>query len=80
MLLLCFKLSSCLVTNTSDTSVMYEKAKFVVVFLYLMRPQNMKFESVQINMKHVLYSMTVKLLFEQHLEFLSLKRRLHRLV
>ena len=37
MLLLCFKLSSCLVANTSDTSVMYEKAKFVC--LYLMRPQ-----------------------------------------
>ena len=32
---------------------MYEKAKFVC--LYLMRPQKMKFESVQINMKHVLY-------------------------
>ena len=27
MLLLCFKLSSCLVSNTRDTSVMYEKAK-----------------------------------------------------
>ena len=37
MLLLCFKLSSCLVANTSDTSVMYEKAKFVC--LHLMRPQ-----------------------------------------
>ena len=34
---------------------MYEKAKFVS--LYLMRPQKMKFESVQINMKHVLYSL-----------------------
>ena len=45
MLLLCFKLLSCLVANTSDTSVMYEKAKFVC--LYLMRPQKMKFESVQ---------------------------------
>ena len=32
---------------------MYEKAKFAC--LYLMRPQKMKFESVQINMKHVLY-------------------------
>ena len=53
MLLLCFKLSSCLVANTSDTSVMYEKAKFVC--LYLMRSQKIKFESVQINMKHVSY-------------------------
>ena len=53
MSLLCFKLSSCLVANTSDTSVMYEKAKFVC--LYLMRPQKMKFDSVQISMKHVLY-------------------------
>ena len=53
MLLLCLKLSSCLVANTSDTSVMYAKAKFVC--LYLMRPQKIKFESVQINMKHVLY-------------------------
>ena len=53
MLSLCFKLSLCLVGNTMDTSVMYEKEKFVC--LYLMRPQKMKFESVQINMKHVLY-------------------------
>ena len=60
MLLLCFKLSSCIVANTSDTSVMYEKAKFVC--LYLMRPQKMKFESVQINMKHVLYSFTALVL------------------
>ena len=52
MFLLCFKLSPCLVGNTRDTSVMYEKAKCVC--LYLMRPQKMKFESVQINMKHVL--------------------------
>ena len=56
MLLLCFKLSPCLVGNTKDTSFMYEKAKFVC--LYLMPPQKIKFESVQINMKHVLYCIT----------------------
>ena len=54
MLLLCFKLSPYLVGNTRDTSPMYEKAKFVC--LYVIRPQKMKFESVQINMKHVLYT------------------------
>ena len=53
MLLVCFKLSPCLVGNTRHTSVMYEKAKFVC--LYLMRLQKVTFESVQINMKHVLY-------------------------
>ena len=53
MFVLCFKLSPCQVGNTRDTSVMYEKAKFVC--FYLMRPQKMKFESVQINMKRVLY-------------------------
>ena len=53
MLLLCFKLVSCLVGNTRDTSVMYKKA--ISVCLYLMRPQKIKLKSVQINMKRVLY-------------------------
>ena len=34
MLLLCFKLSPCKVGNTRDTSVMYEKAKFVRLFVF----------------------------------------------
>ena len=38
MLLLCFKLQPCLVGNTRDTSAMYEKAKFVC--LYLMQQKN----------------------------------------
>ena len=38
---------------TRDTSVMHEKAKFVC-FNY-MQLHKMKFKSVQINMKHVLY-------------------------
>ena len=54
MLWLCFKLPSCLFGNTRDTSVMHEKAKFVC-FDYT-QPQKVKFKSVQINMKHVLYS------------------------
>ena len=49
MLWLCFKLPSCLFGNTRDTSVVHEKAKFVS-FIY-MKPQKMKFKSVQINMK-----------------------------
>ena len=53
MLLHCFKLVSCLVGNTRDTSVMYKKAKFVC--LSLMRPQKNKFKSVIINMIRVLY-------------------------
>ena len=39
---------------------MHEKAKFVC-FIY-MKPQKMKFKSVQINMKHVLYKLIVVIL------------------
>ena len=53
MLWLCFKVSSCLFGNTRDMSVMHEKAKFVR-FIYI-KPQKMKFKSVQINMKQVSY-------------------------
>ena len=53
MLWLCFKLPSCLFGNTSDTSVMHEKVRFVC-FNY-MQPQKGKFKSVQMNMKHVSY-------------------------
>ena len=56
MLLLCFKLPSCLFGNTRDTSVMHEKAK-CVCFIY-MQPQKVKFKSVQINMKQVSYLIT----------------------
>ena len=54
MLWLCVKLPSCLFGNTRDTSVMYEKAKFVC-FIY-MPLQKVKFKSVQINMKQVSYT------------------------
>ena len=54
MLLLCFKLPSCLLGNTRDTSVMYEKAKFVCFIL--MQPQKVKFKFVQINTKQVSYN------------------------
>ena len=64
MLLLCFKLSSCLVGKTRDTCVMCEKVKFVC--LYLLRPQKIKSESGQINMKHVLYNGTI--IFQIRLE------------
>ena len=53
MLWLCYKLPSGLFGNTKDTSVMHEKAKFVC--FNHMQPQNVKFKSVQINMKHVSY-------------------------
>ena len=53
MLWLCFKLPSYLFGNTRDTSVIHEKAKFVC-FIY-MKPQKMKFNFVQINMKPVSY-------------------------
>ena len=53
MLLLCFKLPSCLFGNTRDTFIMHEKAKFVC--FNNMQLQKVKFKSVQINMKHVLY-------------------------
>ena len=53
MLWLCFKLPSCLLDNTRDTSSMHEKAKFVC-FIY-MQPQKVKFKSVQMTMKHVSY-------------------------
>ena len=53
MLWLSFKLSSCLLGNTKDTSVLHEKAKFVC-FIY-MQKQKVKFKFVQINMKQVLY-------------------------
>ena len=49
VLWLCFKLPSCLFSNTNDTSVMHAKVKFVC-FIYM----QVKF-FVQINMKHVLY-------------------------
>ena len=55
MLLLCFNLSPCLVGNTRDTTVIYEKAKFVCLFVFNATAK-MKFESVQMNMKHVLYN------------------------
>ena len=54
MLWLCFKLPSCLLAITRNTSVMHEKAKFVC-FIY-MQPQKVKFIFVQINMKQVSYS------------------------
>ena len=54
MLWLCFKLPSCLLGNTRDTSVMHEKAKFV--YIIYMQPQKVKFKSVRINMKQVSYS------------------------
>ena len=44
-----FKMLSCLFGHTSDTSVMYEKAK-CVCFIY-MQLQKVKFISVRINMK-----------------------------
>ena len=44
-------LQSCLFGNIRDTFVIHKKAKFVS-FIY-MRPQKMKFKSVQINMKLV---------------------------
>ena len=47
------KLSSCLLDNTRDTSVMHEIAKYVC-FIY-MQPQKVKFKFVQINMKQVSY-------------------------
>ena len=47
MLWLCFGLPACLFGNTRDTSVMHEKAK-IVCFIH-MKPQKMKFKSVQIN-------------------------------
>ena len=53
MLWLCLKLPSCLFCNTRDTSVMHEKANFVC-FVYL-KPQKVKFKSVQINMELVSY-------------------------
>ena len=57
MLRICFKLPSCLLGNTRDTSVMHEKAKFVC-FIY-MQPQKMKFKFVQINMKQVSYTIAI---------------------
>ena len=53
VLCLCFKLTSCLLGNTRDTSVMHEKAK-CFLFIY-MQPQKVKFKFVQINMKQVSY-------------------------
>ena len=55
MLLLCSKLSSCLLDNVRDMSVMNEKATFVC-FVH-MQPQKLKFKSVQINMKQKIVSM-----------------------
>ena len=53
MLWLRFELPSCVFINTRDTSVMQEKAK-LVCFIY-MQPLKVKFKSVQIYMKQVLY-------------------------
>ena len=53
MLWLGLKLPSCLFGDSRDTSVMHEKAKYVC-FIY-MQLQKVKFKSVQINMKQVLY-------------------------
>ena len=55
MLWLCYKLSSDLFGNTRDTRLMHEKAK-CVAFNY-MQSQKVKFKSVQINLKHVSYSL-----------------------
>ena len=45
VLLLCFKLPSCLFGNTRDTFVIHEKAIFVC-FIYI-KPQKVKFKFVQ---------------------------------
>ena len=51
VLWLCFKLPSCLIGNTRDTSVMHEQAKFICFIN--MQPQKVKFKSVLINTKQV---------------------------
>ena len=62
MLRLCFKLPSCLLGNTKNTSVMHEKATFVC-FIY-MQPRKVKV-SVQINIKKV--SNELKLNFSKYI-------------
>ena len=64
MLWLRFKLQSSLFGNTRDKSVMHEKAKFAC-FNY-MQPQEMKFKSVQINMKHVSCNIGLNYQYEIH--------------
>ena len=50
-----FKVSFCLFGHTRDTSVTFEKAKFVCI-TYLQQ-QKIKLTSVKINMKQVSYMM-----------------------
>ena len=64
VLWLCFKLPSCLFGNTRDTSVMHEKAKFVCFIN--MQPQQVKFKSVQINMKQVSYKKKLSSCSDHH--------------
>ena len=56
--------------HTRDTSVIYEKAKFVC-FIY-MQPQKVKFTSVQINMKQVSYIHKIFILICSNLKKLQL--------
>ena len=58
VLCLCFKYPCCLLGHNMDMYVINEKSK-LVCFIY-MQPQTLKFKSVQINMKHVSYTIIHK--------------------
>ena len=70
MLWFCFKLPSCLLGNTRDTSVMHEKKTKTKLFVIYM--QKVKFKFVQINMKQVSYKILTSKVLKISMQFFLL--------